>query len=101
MVNVMSKLNKGLMVLVAVMALISVGWQIKLTYTIIDLNQHIIDQHYKIANKDLQLSILWQEIDSLQKINMEMNNKNSELRGYTNFLESQNAMLMDKNEVEK
>lgn len=92
----MNKLNKGLMVLVAVMSLIAVGWQIKLTYTIIGLNQHIIDQRYKIANKDLQLSILWQEIDSLQKINMEMNNKNSELRGYTNFLESQNAMLLDR-----
>lgn len=95
-----SKLNKGLMVLVAVMSLIAVGWQVKLAYTVIDLNQHIIDQHYKIANKDLQLSILWQEINSAQKINAELNNKNRELRGYTNFLESQNAMLMEREVTE-
>lgn len=92
----MSKLNKGLMILVAIGLVFAAICQVGLMGKVIELNNQTTEQSYKIANKDLQLSILWQEIGSLQKINMELNNKNSELRGYTNFLESQNKMLMDK-----
>lgn len=92
----MSKLNKGLMILIAIGLVFAVICQVGLMGKIIELNNQITKQSYKIANKDLQLSILWQEINSSQKINAELNNKNSELRGYTNFLESQNAMLLDR-----
>lgn len=91
-----SKLDKCLMVVIAITLIFAAIVQVGLRATVEDLNRKVSEQHYKIANKDLQLSILWQEIGSLQKINAEMNNKNSELRGYTNFLESQNAMLMEK-----
>lgn len=88
----MSKLNKSLMITIAI-TLIFVG------IALVGLIGKVIELDNKISNKNLQLSILWQETNSLQEINAEMNNKNSELRGYTNFLESQNKMLMDKNEV--
>lgn len=96
----MSKLNKGLMILVAIGLVFAAICQVGLMGKVIELNNQITEQSYKIANKDLQLSILWQETNSLQEINMELNNKNSELRGYTNFLESQNKMLMNREEVE-
>lgn len=96
----MIKLNKGLMILIAVTLIFAAISQVLLLGTIFDLTQKAIDQHYKIANKDLQLSILWQEINSAQEINAELNNKNRELRGYNNFLESQNKMLMDKEGME-
>lgn len=96
-----SKLDKSLMLLIAITLIFTAIALVGLRATVDDLNRKVMDQHYKIANKDLQLSILWQETNSLQEINAEMNNKNSELRGYTNFLESQNKMLMEENGVEK
>lgn len=86
-----SKLNKGLMAVTLIFAAICL---FGLRATIDDLNNQVTKQSYKIANKDLQLSILWQEINSAQEINAELNNKNRELRGQNNFLESQNKMLM-------
>lgn len=96
----MSKLDKCLMVVIAITLIFAAIVLVGLRATVDDLNRKVMDQSYKIANKDLQLSILWQETNSLQEINAEMNNKNSELRGYTNFLESQNKMLMNREEVE-
>lgn len=95
-----SKLDKCLMVVIAITLIFASIVQFGLIGKVIELDNQITKQSYKIANKDLQLSILWQEVGSLQEINAEMNNKNSELRGYTNFLESQNKMLMNREEVE-
>lgn len=96
----MSKLDKSLMILIAITLIFGAIVLVGLRATVDDLNRKVSEQHYKIANKDLQLSILWQEINSAQKINAELNNKNRELRGYTNFLESQNAMLMEREVTE-
>lgn len=91
-----SKLDKCLMIVIAITLIFAAIVQVGLWDTVDDLNREVSEQHYKIANKDLQLSILWKEINSAQEINMEMNNKNRELKGYNNFLEPQNKMLMDK-----
>lgn len=87
-----SKLDKCLMITITITLIFS-------AIVLVGLGAMVETLNHKIANKDLQLSILWQETNSLQEINAEMNNKNSELRGYTNFLESQNKMLMNKDEV--
>ena len=89
-----SKLDKNLMIIIAITMIFS-------AIALVGLGAMVETLNHKIDNKDLQLSILWQETNSLQEINAEMNNKNSELRGYTNFLESQNKMLMEENGVEK
>lgn len=86
-----SKLDKSLMILIAITLIFS-------AIALVGLGTMVETLNHKIDNKNLQLSILWQETNSLQEINAEMNNKNSELRGYTNFLESQNKMLMEREE---
>lgn len=88
-----SKLNEYLMITIAITLIFA-------AIVLVGLGAMVETLNHKVDNKDLQLSILWQETNSLQEINAEINNKNSELRGYTNFLESQNKMLMEREESE-
>lgn len=97
----MTKLNKSLIALIIVAIVAASICLFGLRSYVIELDNRLNNQNYKIANKDLQLSILWKEINSAKEINAEMNNKNRELRGYNNFLESQNEMLMDNNHFER
>lgn len=51
--------------------------------------------------QQLEITVYKNELEDQQKIHKFLNDKNRELRGQNNFLESQNKMLLDKNEVEK
>lgn len=51
--------------------------------------------------QQLEITVYKNELKEQQEIHAFLNEKNRELRGQNNFLESQNKMLLDKNEVEK
>lgn len=96
----MSKLQQNLIVLNAYMLIMAAFCIIGLMFNIADLSDEVTELRYEIEFKNNQTQTLWAEVNSSKQINRELNEKNRELRGYTNFLESQNAMLMEKeNEV--
>lgn len=51
--------------------------------------------------QQLEITVYKDELKRAQQNIQFFTEKNRELRGQNNFLESQNKMLMDKNEVEK
>lgn len=68
---------------------------------LLGFNQYyLIQQSEKIyeinQRQKLEIIVYRNELEEQQKIHANLNEKNRELRVYTNFLESQNAMLMEK-----
>lgn len=61
---------------------------------------YLINQMSKIEQinqrQQLEITVYKNELAEQQKIHAFLNEKNRELRGQNNFLESQNKMLMDK-----
>lgn len=50
----------------------------------------------QIARQKIEITVYRNELEKQQEIHAYLNNKNRELVGQNNFLESQNKMLMDK-----
>lgn len=92
----MNKLQENLIILNACMMIIAAFCIIGLMFNIADLSDEVTELRHDVEFKNNQLSTLWAEIHSSKQINADLNNKNRELRGYNNFLESQNAMLLDR-----
>ena len=87
-----NKINIGPLLLTIILAVMMAFSHVRLiiqTNEIAEVNQR----------QQLEIIVYKNELKEQQKIHAFLNEKNRELRGQNNFLESQNKMLMDKNEV--